>query len=157
MDGRGSHGANGGHWRSRAGFILASLGAAAGLGNIWRFAYVAGANGGGVFFFIYIVSILAIGLPIPIAELVIGRAAGGYAEGAGEREGRPKPLDALSVTVAFLILSYYGTALSRAGPQISRRRRDRRAVGQGRRGLWRVLLRLRRQRLGAARLAGGDS
>jgi len=55
------------------GFILAAAGSAIGLGNIWRFPYVAGENGGAVFVFIYIMFVLLIGLPVMIAELAIGR------------------------------------------------------------------------------------
>jgi NSS family neurotransmitter:Na+ symporter len=48
-------------WRSRAGFILATIGAAVGLGNIWRFAYVAGENGGGAFLLVYVVLVCTVG------------------------------------------------------------------------------------------------
>jgi len=60
-------------WRSGTGFVLATLGAAVGLGNIWRFSFVAGENGGAAFLLIYVTFIVAIGLPILIAELAIGR------------------------------------------------------------------------------------
>lgn len=53
-----------GVWRSRWGFILASTGAAVGLGNIWRFPYIAGENSGGLFVLIYLGFILLVGLPI---------------------------------------------------------------------------------------------
>jgi len=62
-----------GIWGSRIGFILAASGSAIALGNIWRFPYVAGQNGGAAFVFIYIMFILIIGLPVLIAELTIGR------------------------------------------------------------------------------------
>ena len=75
MDESKSPGAGDRYWGSRAGFILASLGSAAGLGNIRRFAYVAGENGGGAFFFVYLACVLMIGLPqiflvMPGGELV---------------------------------------------------------------------------------------
>ena len=59
-------------WASRTGFLLASIGSAAGLGNIWRFSYVAGENGDAAFLIIYLCCVLLIGLPIVIAELSIG-------------------------------------------------------------------------------------
>lgn len=55
-------------------FILAAAGSAVGLGNIWRFPYVAGENGGGLFVLAYLVCIFAIGLPIMVAEITLGRA-----------------------------------------------------------------------------------
>ena len=60
-------------WSNRAGFILATLGSAIGLGNIWRFAYVAGENGGGAFLIVYLVAIVVVGLPLLLAELALGR------------------------------------------------------------------------------------
>ena len=63
-----------GMWSSRLIFILAAAGSAVGLGNIWRFPYVAGENGGGVFVLAYLLCICVIGLPIMIAEIVLGRA-----------------------------------------------------------------------------------
>jgi len=60
-------------WGTKVGFILAAAGSAIGLGNIWKFPYVAGENGGAAFVLIYIVFVIILGLPIMIAELVIGR------------------------------------------------------------------------------------
>lgn len=60
-------------WSSRVGFFLASVGFAVGLGNIWRFPYVTGENGGGAFVAVYLICALFIGVPILIAELLIGR------------------------------------------------------------------------------------
>ena len=57
---------------SRIGFILAAAGSAVGLGNIWKFPYVAGANGGGAFVFVYLITVLMIGFTIMIAEMLIG-------------------------------------------------------------------------------------
>ena len=62
-----------GEWGSKIGFILAAAGSAIGLGNIWRFPYTAGENGGAAFLFLYLICILFIGLPVMIAELSIGR------------------------------------------------------------------------------------
>lgn len=60
-------------WSSRLMFILAAIGSAVGLGNIWRFSYMAGEYGGGSFIIIYVLSVLFIGLPIMILELTAGR------------------------------------------------------------------------------------
>jgi len=103
-----------GQWTSRFAFILAATGSAVGLGNIWKFPYIAGENGGGAFVLIYLVCILAIGLPIMIAEIMLGR------------RGRQSPINSmrdladeagasrfwswlgwLGVVAGFLILSYY--------------------------------------------------
>jgi NSS family neurotransmitter:Na+ symporter len=62
-----------GAWKSRAGFILAAAGSAIGLGNIWRFPYVVGENGGAAFVVIYLAFVFLIGAPVMIAELTLGR------------------------------------------------------------------------------------
>lgn len=63
-------------WGSRFGFIMAAVGSSVGLGNFWRFPYTAGENGGGAFILIYLVCVIAIGLPVLIGELSLGRKAG---------------------------------------------------------------------------------
>ncbi|MHA1543513.1 MAG: sodium-dependent transporter [Alphaproteobacteria bacterium] len=70
--------ASGGHeqWSSRMAFIFAAVGSAVGLGNIWRFPYMAGENGGAAFVLIYIGFVLFIGMPVLMAELTIGRRGG---------------------------------------------------------------------------------
>ena len=60
-------------WSSRLAFILAAVGSAVGLGNIWKFPYITGEYGGGVFIFAYLVCICLIGLPIMMAEIALGR------------------------------------------------------------------------------------
>ncbi|MDA8884677.1 sodium-dependent transporter [Gammaproteobacteria bacterium] len=65
-----------GSWVGRWTFILAATGSAVGLGNIWGFPYQAGTNGGGAFVIIYLICILAIGIPIMISEIIIGRRSG---------------------------------------------------------------------------------
>lgn len=60
-------------WTSKIGFILAAAGSAIGLGAIWKFPYETGANGGSVFILLFILSTVLIGLPILLAEFVIGR------------------------------------------------------------------------------------
>lgn len=104
-----------GMWSSRLMFILAAAGSAVGLGNIWRFPYVAGENGGGAFVLVYLGCIALIGLPIMISEILLGRA------------GRQSPINTmreltirsgahptwqglgwLGAVSGFVILSFYG-------------------------------------------------
>ncbi len=61
------------HWSSRFAFIMAATGAAVGLGNIWKFPYMAGENGGGLFVLMYLISVALIGLPAMMAEILLGR------------------------------------------------------------------------------------
>lgn len=63
-----------GSWRTRFGFYLLAVGSACGLGNLWRFPYVVGENGGGAFVLLYVFMALAVGLPFLIAELCLGKA-----------------------------------------------------------------------------------
>jgi len=60
-------------WRSRSAFLMATIGAAVGLGNLWRFPYIAGENGGGAFVLVYIACVAIVAIPIVIAEMTIGR------------------------------------------------------------------------------------
>src|SRR5699024_8959472 len=60
---------------SRLGFLLVSAGCAVGIGNVWKFPYVTGENGGGVFVLFYIIALLAMGLPVLTMELAVGRAS----------------------------------------------------------------------------------
>jgi NSS family neurotransmitter:Na+ symporter len=62
-------------WSSRLGFIIATAGAAIGLGNIWRFPYMAGTQGGGAFVIVFLLCVLLVGIPIMLAEMSIGRRA----------------------------------------------------------------------------------
>ncbi len=103
-----------GQWTTRLAFILAATGSAVGLGNIWRFPYIAGENGGGAFVLVYLGCILLIGLPVMMAEILLGR------------RGRQSPINTMSalareegltrawgmigwigVLAGFLILSFY--------------------------------------------------
>ena len=63
------------NFQSRLGFILVSAGCAIGIGNVWKFPYVTGANGGGVFVLFYIISLIIMGVPILTMELAVGRAS----------------------------------------------------------------------------------
>ena len=62
-------------FHSRLGFILVSAGCAVGLGNVWKFPYICGENGGGAFLLIYLLCLLLLGLPIVICEFAIGRGS----------------------------------------------------------------------------------
>ena len=97
-------------WQSRLGFILATVGAAVGLGSIWRFAYVVGENGGAAFLIVYAAMILLICIPLVIAELAIGRRGAADAVTAFEgatTDGRWRLLGGLGVIAAGAILTYY--------------------------------------------------
>ncbi len=71
------------HWSSRLTFLMASIGFAVGLGNIWRFPYVTGENGGSAFILVYILFAFAIGVPLVMAEWAIGRRSQGAASSSG--------------------------------------------------------------------------
>jgi len=75
-EGKGVHRKPRQQWGSRLGFLMAAIGSAVGLGNLWRFPFQAGENGGGAFVLIYIVCVVVIGFPVLIAELAIGRHKG---------------------------------------------------------------------------------
>jgi len=97
-------------WGSHYGFVLATIGGAVGIGNIWRFSYVAGENGGAVFLFIYLAFVFLIGVPLMIAELAIGRHAQGDAISAFETASKSSRWSAVGwfgVLAAVLLLSYY--------------------------------------------------
>lgn len=103
-----------GQWSTRLAFVLAATGSAVGLGNVWRFPYIVGENGGGAFVLVYLLCILMIGLPIMMAEILLGR------------RGRQSPINTMltvareeglnrgwglmgwiGVVAGFLILSFY--------------------------------------------------
>ena len=63
-------------WSGRFGFLMASIGFAVGLGNIWRFPYVTGENGGSAFVLVYLACVFVIGVPILMAEVLLGRRGG---------------------------------------------------------------------------------
>lgn len=95
---------------SKLGVILASAGSAVGLGNVWRFPYEAGNNGGAAFIIIYLISVVLIGMPIIISEFMIGRrskvnTAGAYKKLAPHTSW--KWVGRLGVLTGFLILCYY--------------------------------------------------
>lgn len=98
-------------WRNRLGFVLAAAGSAVGLGSIWKFPYITGANGGGWFVLIYLACIVFVAIPIMVAEIMMGRMAqrapvGAFRAFAGP--GNPwLAVGWLGVAAAFVILSYY--------------------------------------------------
>lgn len=103
-----------GLWSSRLAFILAVSGSAVGLGNIWKFPYVAGANGGGAFVLFYLLCVALIGLPIMMAEILIGRRGRRNPVATmrivGEEEGsRPTwaLVGVMGVIAGIIILSFY--------------------------------------------------
>lgn len=100
-------------WQSRIGFILATSGAAIGLGNIQRFPYMAAQNGGAAFLLLYLFCVVVIGLPLILVEFSIGRASGKNPVHAFMLPGKSKwwgSVGALGVLTAFLILTYYMVA-----------------------------------------------
>ena len=78
------------HWSSNLGFVLAIAASAVGLGNVWKFPYILGKNGGGAFMLVYLISILLIGVPLLLCEIAIGRATGKNPFGAFMKIGRYK-------------------------------------------------------------------
>ncbi len=97
-------------WGSKTGFILAAAGSAIGLGNIWKFPYIAGENGGASFIFVYLICIAIIGLPVLIAEILIGRTAQRDPVGAFYKLSNSKlwaSVGGMGVVGGFLILSFY--------------------------------------------------
>jgi len=96
-------------WGSRLGFVLAAAGSAVGLGNIWKFPYMTGQNGGGAFLIIYLALVFTIGLSVMLAEFAVGRAAQRNPIGAfAVLKGKLWPVVGfLAVLAAFLILSFY--------------------------------------------------
>lgn len=98
------------HWSSKFGFVLAAAGSAIGLGNIWRFPYKAGEYGGGAFVVAYLAAVLLLGIPVLVAEIIIGRSAQKSPVGAFRalRSSRFWPLIGwLGIFAGFIILSYY--------------------------------------------------
>ena len=100
-----------GLWATRMGFIMAASGSAVGLGNVWKFPYIAGQNGGGAFVLVYLICIAAVGLPIMLAEFTIGRKTSLNPVGAFQQLKPGTPwvgIGIMGVLAGFLILSFYG-------------------------------------------------
>ena len=97
------------HWGSRLGFIMATAGSAVGLGNIWKFPYMAGDNGGAAFIIIYLALVFTIGLSVLLAEIMIGRASQSDAINAFKKlgPGAFSIVGYMGIAAAFMILSFY--------------------------------------------------
>jgi NSS family neurotransmitter:Na+ symporter len=102
-----------GGWASPAGFIIAAVGSAVGLGNLWRFSYTASTGGGAAFVLLYLLLVLIIGLPVLTAELSIGRGTGLSPIRALEKVGGRgwRIVGAMFVLLGFLIFSYYSVIM----------------------------------------------
>ncbi|WP_028593868.1 sodium-dependent transporter [Paenibacillus assamensis] len=97
---------------SSAGFILAAIGSSVGLGNMWKFTYVTGQNGGGAFFLLFIACLFIVGLPVLMGELAVGRAGRGDAVISFSKLSGKKWWGALgfvAVMAAFLVMTFYST------------------------------------------------
>ncbi len=97
------------HWSSSVGFILAAAGSAIGLGNLWKFPFITFENNGGAFVLVYLLCIAGVGLPIMMAELLIGRktqksVVGAMKDAVGPAWGL---VGAWGVLCGFILLSYY--------------------------------------------------
>ncbi|MEQ8363270.1 MAG: sodium-dependent transporter [Cyclobacteriaceae bacterium] len=103
---------NRGQWGSKFGFIMAAAGSAVGLGNIWRFPYITGQNGGGAFVMVYILCVLLIGVPLLFTEMGLGRFTKKSTIGAFKDTGASTVWMGagaiLALCVSFFVLSYYG-------------------------------------------------
>ena len=107
---KGMHGA----WSSRWTFVLAATGSAVGLGNIWKFPYIVGENGGGAFVLVYLLCILMVGLPVMVAEVMLGRRGRQspintmrYLTEQAGLHGGWNAIGWLGVVAGLMILSYY--------------------------------------------------
>lgn len=103
-----------GHWSSRMAFVLAVTGSAVGLGNIWKFPYVVGQNGGGAFVLVYLACVALIGMPVMMSEILMGRRGrrNPIATMAllGAEEGKSRNwrwVGGMGVLAGILILSFY--------------------------------------------------
>ena len=101
-------------WQGKFTFIMAAAGSAVGLGNLWKFPYIAGENGGGAFVLVYLASILLFGIPLLMAEIGIGRSTRKNAHGAfaqlADKAGANKhwkKVGGLAIGTSYLILSFY--------------------------------------------------
>ena len=101
-----------GSWRTRFGFYLLAIGSACGLGNLWRFPYVVGENGGGAFILLYILLAFAIGAPLLIAELIMGKTSRKsvilVTQNLSAKAGKSfRWVGRFSVLLSLVVLAYY--------------------------------------------------
>lgn len=101
-------------WSSHLAFVLTASGAAVGLGNLWRFPFMAAENGGGAFVIVYLAAVALVGFPVMLAELMIGRRGRGNAEQAVDALSREvsapgfwRVIGALSIFIPFVGIGYY--------------------------------------------------
>ncbi len=97
---------------SKFGVFAAVVGSAVGLGNIWRFPYMAGENGGGAFLIVYFAFVLIIGIPVVISEFIIGRRGQSNSYGSFRKLAPGKPwylVGLMGIFAAFIILAFYST------------------------------------------------
>jgi NSS family neurotransmitter:Na+ symporter len=114
-------------WTSTSAFLLAAVGAGIGLGSIWRFPYVTGANGGGAFVLIYLLTVFGVVMPVLVAELIIGRRGGGSPSRSIfllAREAGASPLwrviGHIGMIATFLVVSYSSVFASWTVPYMAR-------------------------------------
>ena len=100
-------------FKSRLGFILVSAGCAIGIGNVWRFPYVTGQNGGGIFVLFYLIFLVCMGLPVLTMELAVGRASRKSAVmsyKALEKEGSKWHIHGwIAMLGCYMLMMYYTT------------------------------------------------
>lgn len=101
-----------GNWSSKFGFLMAAVGSAVGLGNIWRFPYIVGQHGGALFLIVYLLIMLLLGFPMVSLELSVGRhKQASVINGMFERENKKKSnwsfIGWITIITCFLIVSYY--------------------------------------------------
>lgn len=96
-------------WATRLGFLLAAIGSAVGLGNIWQFPFKTATNGGAIFVVVYLVAVVGVGLPTLLAEFVVGRRTRTNAVDAFVKLGHRnwRVIGALGAFIGFWIVSYY--------------------------------------------------
>ena len=97
------------NFKNTLGIILATAGSAVGLGNVWRFPYIAGENGGASYIIIYIICVLLLGIPCMVSEFIIGRHSASNTARAYNKMGNRwwGIVGLLSVATGFLITCYY--------------------------------------------------
>lgn len=121
-------------WTSGFGFFLATVGSAIGLGNIWRFAYLAGENGGGAFIVVYLVAVAFIALPVLFAEFLVGRSGGADPTSAYPNLSKRPGVAAIgwiAIIGCFVTLAYYAVIAGWVARYLSVALMGRLAPGSG--------------------------
>ena len=98
-------------WKTKSGFVLASAGSAVGFGDFWRFAYLVGMNGGAAFVLVYLASVVIIGIPIMVAEFLIGQKTRLSIVGSFKKLTQNRPIwtgiGVIGIVASFVTLGYY--------------------------------------------------